>query len=197
MPTLIQNYQKHVTVVRLKHFYSLMSQAFEMSRIDHGDYSTWEGNEFYSFACENDSSKCTSSTNGDGAKQLQWLEKYLLPYIKYTEVSSKGRYAIVGLPNGSGFTTYNEHIFFCVKFRDCQAKLETYNSRDRFIFLMPGPNVSKFSTYIGHDGKWDGSRDQLINGIGNSVHKCKRGYFGNCAALIQYDGWQIKDDYPW
>ena len=38
--------------------------------------------------------------------------------------------------------------------------------------------------------------------IKDTNYACKKGMHapyagGYCGALIQYDGWQIKDDYPW
>ena len=51
------------------------------------------------------------------------------------------------------------------------------------------------------------TRNELINGVGinsgNSTAYCKDNCGDNtyckhsCGALIQMDGWQIKDDYPW
>lgn len=51
------------------------------------------------------------------------------------------------------------------------------------------------------------SRDDIINGTiaghpDYSTYKCKKGSGSNragayCGALLIYDGWQMKDDYPW
>ena len=42
LPTLINNHNKKVTITRLKHFQSLMSQAFNQSTVENGDFSGWD-----------------------------------------------------------------------------------------------------------------------------------------------------------
>ncbi len=41
IPTLINNYQEKVTIVKVKKIYSVISNAYEMSKIENGDYSEW------------------------------------------------------------------------------------------------------------------------------------------------------------
>lgn len=188
LPTLIEEHQKKVTVTRLKAFNSIMSQAFQAAKLEYGDWENWDGNTFGE----------SNSDKGDGKKQLLWLQKYLLPYIKTTETTTKGKYAIVALPNGSGFSNYNSLYFFCVKYSDCQKVAEAYNSRNRFIFLFTSSRG--FRPY---DSGWKGTREELFvpnaNGANGIGHLCAKGEYkgGMCAKLIEYDGWEIKDDYPW
>ena len=182
LPSLIEKHQKKVTVTRLKAFNSIMAQAFQTSKLKYGDYDNWDSNQF--LAGQDD--------KGDGKKQLLWLEKYLLPNIKYLEAYAKDQYAVVALPNGSGFSTYNEIYFFCVKYSDCKKVMEDYdNSRSRFIF--------QFSSEYGfepYNCGWEGTRDELFK-VNSCKHLCSKTSSGMCAKLIQYDGWEIKDDYPW
>ena len=50
------------------------------------------------------------------------------------------------------------------------------------------------STFEPYTTSWDGTREDLFN---NSEYGCAiAGKGGFCTKLIQYDGWQIKDDYP-
>ncbi len=188
LPTLIQNYQKNLTVTRLKHFYSLMSQAFERAKLDSGDYYTWDSNK-------------------SGEAELQWLQKYLLPYIKYTSSDVKDKYALIGLPNGSGFSCYDSLVFFCVNYKDCLKEPEDWNSRTRFIFYLPTPAYNQgFTTYMEDRGiPWNETREEIINGKESSSNHqgCRPDTNGDfnataaCSKLIQFDGWEIKDDYPW
>ena len=66
-----------------------------------------------------------------------------------------------------------------------------------------GPNISGkdvFTLYVNKKGVlympgYDRTREQILAA-------CKRypgygEYYENCQSLIQYDGWEIKDDYPW
>ncbi len=41
IPTLVQNYQEKVTVNKVKKMYSTLSNAYELIKIDNGDYSQW------------------------------------------------------------------------------------------------------------------------------------------------------------
>jgi prepilin-type N-terminal cleavage/methylation domain-containing protein len=42
MPALIANYQKKVTAIRVKHFYSMFSQAIRLSEAENGEYKNWD-----------------------------------------------------------------------------------------------------------------------------------------------------------
>ena len=181
LPSLIEKHQKKITVTRLKAFNSIMAQAFQTAKLEYGDWENWDNSNFGE----------SNSDKGDGKQQLLWLEKYLLPNIKHIDAYSKGKYAIVALPNGSGFSNYNSLYFFCVKYSDCQKEAEEYDTRSRFIF--------QFSTTHGftpYDCGWTGTREELFT-TNSCRHSCTKTSSGMCAKLIQYDGWEIRDDYPW
>ena len=40
-------------------------------------------------------------------------------------------------------------------------------------------------------------REQIMNNSGCKTHTYNGGKQAACFAIIVYDGWQIKDDYPW
>lgn len=189
LPSLIENHQKKVVATKLKAFNSIMAQAFNTAKLDYGDWDNWDSNSFWD----------SQSNIRDGQKQLEWLQKYLLPYIKYTEASYSDKYALVALPNGSGFSNYNSLYFFCVNYSDCKKIIEDYNTRSRFIF--------KFSTTNGfgpYDCGWKGTREEFFT-VNSCFHACSKKYTnsigknsaGMCAKLIQFDGWEISRDYPW
>lgn len=182
MPSLIENHRKKEVVTKLKAFNSIMGQAFQMSKEENGDWDTWDSYDFYNGA-----------SYDTGEQQVKWLEKYVLPYIKTTEVSSIGIHAVVGLPNGTGFTNYNKHYFFCLKFKDCKETAETWNSRDRFIFeFLPEKGFGPYT-----EGLEFTSREDIMNNP-RRAHACNRTKGkGLCAKLIEYDGWEIRKDYPW
>jgi prepilin-type N-terminal cleavage/methylation domain-containing protein len=181
LPSVIQNHQKQVTVNKLKAFNSTMSQAFQIAEKDYGTTSGWDG---------------INENNITGEVTYNWLSKYLLPYIQYTEAYYDEKYAYVGLKNGMGFTAKGYNVFLCFNFDKCKKVPEEWNSRDRFIFRMVNNNIP-IQPYT---SVWDGTRENLIDG-NSSGHGCTKGCARNkcgfCAKLIQYDGWQIKEDYPW
>ena len=186
IPSLVAQYQKRETVTKLKDFYSIMSQAFIRAKIDHGEWDTWRSNYCYSG---------TADRNTAAQCQLKWLETYLFPYIKNVKIETKGIYVLVALSNGSGFSSYNDHFFFCLKYSDCQEKVEDFNTRTRFLFSFS--HTKGFETY--HCG-WRGSRDEILNSINSCNHTCSKDvpkHSGLCARLIQLDSWTIAPDYPW
>ena len=73
MPTLVANYQKTVTVNRLKKAYSVMSNAFVTSQDENGDMNTWGMNNIGSVS--------------DGYRNVipPFLKNYI---IKYLDVSN-------------------------------------------------------------------------------------------------------------
>ena len=42
MPTLIQKHKEQETVAKVKKFYSVISQAIMLARVEHGDVDTWD-----------------------------------------------------------------------------------------------------------------------------------------------------------
>ena len=83
--------------------------------------------------------------------------------------------------------------------------------RDMFIFIINGNNIgySYFNGYIRkaglhfiNVGNTAGNASNVRTHAMSSTNSygCNGGYFapgGNCGFIIQMDGWQIKDDYPW
>ena len=64
--------------------------------------------------------------------------------------------------------------------------------RDIFHIIL-NPSTTNINMYgIGQ------TREDLLDGNRGCKEKIGNNQSGEwCGALIQYDGWQIKDDYPW
>lgn len=180
LPALIQNYQKQAFVTRGKWFYSFMSQALQRSVVDNGPMSDW---------------KTDISVSGIHASE-QYFNTYIKNYIKYTDVKScpSGLGANVGnlciyLANGSVFWIRPVNQGGAVDI-DFFANYRKGYTSDNFLAFMI--RDGKFSTY---SQAWDGTRESLLN---NDTFGCKEGTLkAFCAKLIEFDGWQISDDYPW
>jgi len=72
-------------------------------------------------------------------------------------------------------------------------------SREDFAMVFSAPNIGFYKGDRLQFFNWGGNtRDKIKN---NSIYACNssvaRNKRINCGALIQYDGWEIKDDYPW
>ena len=190
MPSLIQNYQKKQTAVRLERFYSIMSQAILRWQQDEGLIP--------------DDMRFSSDMIQNGADTEKWyndtIGKYIQSISKGVTKDNKG--ISVAFNDGSGFDAYIQYttqinIFFCTDYKYCRHYGEgNFDGKHGFLFTI---NQGKF--YASLPGHQNSTREQLLNG-------CKYGNTDNssvsskdrrhaCARLIQFDGWEIKDDYPW
>ena len=72
-------------------------------------------------------------------------------------------------------------------------------TRDKFAFSFHKngtPEVKKYMV-IPYQYSWDGTREGLKTHSRYGCSKNTTVYVNFCAKLIQDDGWEIKDDYPW
>lgn len=194
LPTVIANYQKQVTVNKIKKFYTNINQVYLRAQADNGEYSTW------------------TYTNVE-----DYYNKYLKPYLKNVETIQKDA-GIYGLIYGDDairivFADGTQAIFAiksmsvmknnggAVILFDMKAQKHTtitssyikYPTRERFTFIINDkgvvtlPGLSESRTQNLKDCK--SFRSGGIT-FGNN------GYV-TCSTVIYKDGWKIKDDYPW
>ena len=202
LPTLIASYNKQECSVRLKKFYSTMSNAFNLATIDYGAMRYWEfpnelGNKLqmsnfaktYLFPYLVGIRECVSDTNS-GSICSQYAGNIL--HI--------GAHALYIFEDGSCFAMdsggVNDihgaiHIIYdynCMKKPNEFGKdvfefiIDWWKYEDKYTFKAGGYSVLNMTT-----------REELLNYCKNAQDSDKL----ECAALIQYDGWEIKDDYPW
>ena len=192
LPTLIANYQKKVVETRLIAFYSKINQAYRMSYAENGDTVDW----------------ITSDKNYSYDEMVKWLEQYIFPYMKHynvkqCNVETTGQIGVcVTIPDGSlywfSIDVSGQDIMYFVN-----GKWDDISPRNRFGF--------NFSKRVKNDGStnkqsmdfidpyvfdWDGRRESLFT---NGTWGCKKGCTNcsYCTKLIQLNGWEIPDDYPW
>ena len=68
IPTLMTDYRKETTAARVKKFYSVINNAVMFAAAEHGDVSGW----------------MSAPANLDYNENLNFVQTYLMPYIKYT-----------------------------------------------------------------------------------------------------------------
>ncbi|MCD7878466.1 MAG: hypothetical protein LUG16_00865 [Candidatus Gastranaerophilales bacterium] len=176
------NYQKSKVPIKLEKFYSMMNQAFLRYR------------------AESSTAAFNSLEPSDGEALEAFFDKYLNKYFIYSDKGVlNSKYYYMTFNDGSGFISYvnssgNIHFFFCTEYKYCAV--ENYDGKRTFLFTMYNKEfVTSSSDY---DNK---TREEILD-------SCKYGNYDNssvstkdkrhaCARLIQIDGWQIKDDYPW
>ncbi len=190
MPSLVVNYQKKQTAVRLKRFYSIMNQAILRWQQDEGLIP--------------EDIRFSSDTIKNGANTEKWYNETIGKYIQSIskEVTKDNKGISVAFNDGSGFDAYvpdttQIHIFFCTDYKYCKHYGEgNFDGKHGFLF-----NISKGKFYASLPEYQNSTREHLLS-------DCKYGNLENpsvsskgrrhaCARLIQFDGWEIKDDYPW
>ncbi len=175
IPGLIISYQKNVLQTRIKKFASIFKQAESLGRANGYETSMWTG---------------VDTNNPD--VMLEFFNVHYAPYMQTISVEKLTRGVAAAFADGSGMylrkrqealSEVGVEVIFCVDYRKCALydEGEPLNSRDYFEFWTDGRVV--------HNGIWNGTREQLVQNCADSP--------SYCSLLIQYDGWEIKDDYPW
>ena len=211
IPSLINAYQKHITVTRLKQTYAQLSQAIKLSEADNGDIDTW-----------NMSSQET--LNVDEGKRF--AETYIVPYMKYSHacIGSKPGcntysirnlkgivdnrdyfklYAII-LVNGVKivFNSYKDYAYISIDING--PSMPNVVGKDIFFVVLKKSIIPNFVSTVRVDIEQSGL---YFAGEGNTREQLKLGPEGcaktglhagtHCGALIKLDGWKISKDYPW
>ena len=193
IPSVINNYQKKQTAVKLKKFYSVMSQAVIRWQQDEG--------------LEPETATFSSDMIRNGANTQKWFNETIGKYIQTVSQKSSNYAFSAAFNDGSGFDSYISgtnlmHIFYCVDYKYCKGANDSnftegnFNGKTSFLFAISN---GKFIT--SDPGSKNKTRKELLE-------SCKYGNFDNssvssagrrheCTRLIQIDGWEIKDDYPW
>ena len=216
LPSIITKYQKKQTVERLKKAYSVMSNAFNYAESIYGPISSWP---------EVDRSAGGSTDEENYDFVMRYLSPAL--HLKYTtrpkNAYSKTTY-IIGInnignlnagsyPSGKWFYLDDGTCFkvllrfstgeWCYLFYDINGNAKpNIVGKDIFLFDFGYQQFYKFgfqaTTWNRNNYKkgqaW--TKDALLK---DTCSKTEGGYYGGngCGWIIQYDGWEIKDDYPW
>lgn len=182
------NYRKHVVETRLKYSYSILSQAIKLSEVQNGEYTTW------------DFPPSGSSWKG----QINWLNKYITPYIDILKISynpnseqfDKGNdihtlYPYIILKNG---TIIYFHVGNYADFFVDINGLQKPNKKgyDQFAMCLNINNLAGSPKNLFFYGQ-----QHVLNNRTNTMDQCATTQPGFCGAIIQHDGWKIKDDYPY
>ena len=204
LPSLITNYRKKETEKKKKKVYSELPQAAQMSVVQNGDMKNWDysltGEEFFNTYLGN-FIKMGSQTVEDAKK------------ADVVDIKASGEEEV-------SFTNLYDSGKIFIFFSGSQIIMDTVSNltttRQTVLVDLNGfkkPNrigVDVFAFSVTHNGvqtfKWDDGetvdiirdRETLHNGPSRHNYQCNsdgRGMW--CAAMIEKDGWEIKNDYPW
>ena len=200
LPTLIANYQKKVVETRVKAFYSKMNQIYLRSYVDNGDTADWLVSKRYTYD-----------------ETVDWLKKYFLPYTKNFDLQSATttnetesgpwtqNVVIVRIPDGTAYAFSVDENGMDIAFF-VNGNINDLGPRNKFTFQF-----SKRKNYLTDEGSmekqslnfidpyilnWDGNRETLKT---HHTWGCRKGCTNcaYCTKLLQLNGWEIPDDYPW
>ena len=197
LPSLIKNYQKKVTAERLKQTYSLLKQAILLSEAQNGELKDWV--------------LPVSENPSDTKATEKFVRYYIEPYIQTihrdTLKSSGAPYVYNYYTNDGKLIDTTSHTHYSIAlingvYLHFNA---TYNEQPS-INIRVDINGKQRPNTIGIDTFFISCYPKfgMVNegSERNSLLAwCKTpGAINNqmsCGALIEADGWVIKEDYPW
>ncbi len=222
IPTLISKYQKMVFVTKAKQIYSILSNALVTSVAENGPMSDWvygSDKEKYSTDTENDLTYIVNTYFKPYFKVAEDIGYDKDIGNRYSLLLNNGMTLTFSLDGSTNPITkkYQYHAIWILVSNNRNATYFTDKSHDYsrhdMMFAVVKPTISKNYNnavypfaYFDSDNSASASysytkiksRDELINGkkygCNKNIDKNKR---VNCTALMMWDGWQIKDDYPW
>lgn len=205
MSTLIKNYQKKVTVEKLRSAYSIFQQAIKLSEAHNGEIINWD----------------FPNLNKDEFKTF--AETYLVPYVKGKKVTGySGPWAMsktqayifdsqkspfYQLPNGMVFGFFSQGYGYLIWVDINGRKAPNMAGKDIFLFRfhpktraleIEGIHCSRnIITGVQEGHCIDGDFVMYYYGANCKLAENSRYAGGSCGALIVKDGWKISEDYPW
>ena len=191
IPTLISNYQKSITIQKLKKIYSTLNQAYQMSTVDNGPFNQWQkhadigGTKFFYYFWQPylaGATVCKTYQECGYKEQKPWQtlagerkddvgvcdntdDNRVSFYLQDGSFISMSASLYVDINGGQGPNIYGKD-FFILK----------YGEKG----VLPADNNFEKDRLLSYCSKNNNNESAL------------------CAArLILYDNWEIKDDYPW
>ncbi len=209
LPTVINKYQKAVTITKLKKIYSLLTNATLRAENDYGPSEYWDY-------------PITSAEDGILLQEIDVNTFYDRYYARYLKMSKNvkntiGKYKITNL-NGSDTNMKDTiHAVNQTRINSVEGICIKLWSNNQFVVLMADLNCEKPPNVLGKDVfdvaelYWERQKHLAIPRLftikdaetrAEALDLCKRFTYGDgvpnpCFAVFVYDGWQFKDDYPW
>lgn len=205
LPALIQKHQKQEATARLKKFITTMEQAVLFAEAENGTKAyQWSGRSRDYQDELNDNPQLVHD------KTYAYWNKYFAPYVKALKVE-KGQYipqeededvskstsTKVYLTDGS---TLDMHFGNCIdlKFDINGDRLPNESGKDQFLFFMPTTYTyyNEDASEIARNKSFAPAYMPILNTRDKAMDYCKNRGPQFCAALLQHDNWEFKDDYP-
>ena len=211
LPTVIKNYQKQSTVNRLKVAYNTLYQAIKLSEADNGNAEGWDfsmsGDDFFDTYIKKYIKfvKIYPSTEYASKAKIRYLHGGICNGEGWCKTDTEKPGKSIVLPNGSVFILEDNSTSTCncrlVSIDINGLKSPNIIGKDIFTFIIQADKhtlvpMGQNKIHNPTDGGKLYIRDDVLSTKFNqSCNKIQKG--GYCSGIIMYDGWQIKDDYPW
>ena len=211
IPMLITNYQKRVTVTRLKGSYSKLMQAFKAAEEDYGPPNEWR--------------LSTTDATGNfwqvyGDVLTSFIHERILPYAKvitdcgrncpqrqkvkicrlnkdYCSYGHGSAYYTLYLADGTSWEFMIDNLNGILNVIKVYIDINGDGKPNTFgkdIFTVNISNGGQ--SLMGAESKY--KRKDLLGNCRECCSKTAGSYAGDmCGGLIQRDGWVISADYPW
>lgn len=172
LPALIGNYREKEYAARLKKFNSTMAQVLILSENENGTVNSWDMS----------------------LKPEDFVRKYFAPYIKTLRIDSADEDGTVGriyFTDGSTVSISKGRcmdLIFDVN-GDRKPNKEGY---DKFVFLACDKTITEWCSNKGWCTYYKPAMDQSRAA---RLNQCKS-QPAYCSALLEYDNWEFKKDYP-
>lgn len=199
LPNLITKHEKEQTVIKLRKAYSILQDATKLSVIENGSTAEWD------------------ISLGERAI----AEKYFAPYLKSSKWISSGKRTYKTVRTGTNHVVSN--AFYLVLADGMLLRTSKWNNETLMLIVdingKKGPNKTgrdlfsfticlktKPNRVITYTQYCDRSLEYraMARGVRGTSGQCnpqasggKIGPGSYCSRLIELDGWEIKDDYPW
>ncbi len=208
IPSVVLNYQKTQTVTKLKKVYSELSNAANLAIAEYGLMSEWD------------------MPDSNGASIKEFADKYITPYLKISKNCGRTT-ACTSIPRktlGGDISTHytdptsdyncklilNDGTLIWITTATSNQKINAYIyadingdkspnvvGKDVFVFEV-NKSFQALEAFRAHTLRTNGRAWMMGGGTSDQCNKNATLIAGgSCGALIQADGWQIKDDYPW
>lgn len=203
IPSLIEKHQKKVFATKVKQNYAIVSNALISSVADNGAPNTWDyGN----------SKDIGSGSTQDPEHTKEMVKKYFTPYLKVIEEGNSNNinYYIV-LSNGTTLTFYTDGsidpatniytpstLYIVGSFNNNTntyfSTTRDYSKKDFIMKVNTNETNARVKFFNWGGDTREGIKNTSKYACNKNVQKHRR---LNCGALLQYDGWEIREDYPW
>lgn len=195
---LVTNYQKQVTVTKLKAAYQLFSEAIENAKLNFGDPIEIPHDIVLSHA-------------GFSPLSDEILERYINPYIIGVE-KYKGRMVrINNTAKDRAFAVNDYSHMYCIPQKEICYDIYNHSTNYRYLFIdingPKGPNSMGRDCFIFDLSPAQKAPTYVITGLA-PIDKDEDSYCNkisnnniwngtSCAAKIILNSWKMPDDYPW